>query len=236
MVTSQTASRALPVCRALGPRWPIYAYRPLGTEPRASESMCTSIGKGPLGMLVQTQRLTKIYSITNLWKWNDTKTPEATRAALESWLPKDKWREINWLLVGFGQTICLPRTPKCNECTLAENRLCPAPIKWKKISKKVVKKEEPIDDAVKHELLDDAVKFEDSPGDSRKKEEPSDAAVLQDSTGRKREPEDEALPQRVTRTVVVKEEVVEDAKIPDIEDLVAPPERGQARRSSRKKT
>jgi endonuclease III len=73
-----------------------------------------------------------------LWKWNKTNTPEETRAALESWLPKELWREINYMLVGFGQTICLPRGPKCNECTLSKG-LCPAAY-TRSPKKKVVKK------------------------------------------------------------------------------------------------
>lgn len=52
------------------------------------------------------------------------KTPEDTRKALESWLPKDYWREINHLLVGFGQTICTPLRPKCDQCF--NNNHCPS--------------------------------------------------------------------------------------------------------------
>ena len=40
-----------------------------------------------------------VHRITNLWGWNQTKTPEETRLALQAWLPRDKWKEINWLLV-----------------------------------------------------------------------------------------------------------------------------------------
>jgi endonuclease-3 len=69
-----------------------------------------------------------VHRITNLWKWHKTKTPEETRAALQSWLPKDKWHEINWLLVGFGQTICLPVGRKCGSCTVGLNGLCPSAV------------------------------------------------------------------------------------------------------------
>lgn len=51
------------------------------------------------------------------------KTPEDTRQALESWLPKEYWSEINHLLVGFGQTICNPVRPKCDQCY--NRSLCP---------------------------------------------------------------------------------------------------------------
>ncbi|KAI5286150.1 Endonuclease III-like protein 1 [Ascosphaera aggregata] len=53
-----------------------------------------------------------VHRITNLWGWVKTKTPEETRIALESWLPKEKWGEINKLLVGVGQTIKDPAQMK----------------------------------------------------------------------------------------------------------------------------
>ena len=67
--------------------------------------------------------------------------PEETRAALEAWLPRDKWHEINHLLVGFGQTICLPVGRKCGQCTLGQKGLCPSAVVEKKKSVKRVKKE-----------------------------------------------------------------------------------------------
>jgi endonuclease-3 len=67
-----------------------------------------------------------VHRITNLWGWHTTKGPEETRLALQSWLPKDKWKEINWLLVGLGQTICLPVGRKCGECELGLQGLCKA--------------------------------------------------------------------------------------------------------------
>ncbi|KAE8386647.1 Endonuclease III-like protein 1 [Aspergillus alliaceus] len=70
-----------------------------------------------------------VHRITNLWGWHKTKTPEETRKALESWLPKDKWHEINKLLVGLGQTACLPVGRKCGNCDLAGTKLCKSEIK-----------------------------------------------------------------------------------------------------------
>ncbi len=69
-----------------------------------------------------------VHRITNLWGWHKTRTPEETRAALEAWLPKEKWHDINHLLVGFGQTICLPVGRRCGECTLADRGLCPSAV------------------------------------------------------------------------------------------------------------
>jgi endonuclease-3 len=41
---------------------------------------------------------------------------------LEAWLPFELWGPINRRLVLFGQSVCLPRTPKCGECGI--KRLC----------------------------------------------------------------------------------------------------------------
>lgn len=68
---------------------------------------------------------THVHRIANILKWVDSSTPENTRLQLESWLPPDLWGPVNPLMVGFGQTICLPRVPKCGECKLAEEGICP---------------------------------------------------------------------------------------------------------------
>lgn len=67
-----------------------------------------------------------VHRITNLWGWHKTKTPEETRMALQAWLPRDRWREINWLLVGLGQTVCAPVGRKCGDCNLGLDGLCKA--------------------------------------------------------------------------------------------------------------
>jgi endonuclease-3 len=85
-----------------------------------------------------------VHRITNLWGWHKTQQPEQTRAALEAWLPKNKWHDINNLLVGFGQTICLPVGRKCGECKLADRGLCPSAVvgKTAKVKKEAVVKVE----------------------------------------------------------------------------------------------
>jgi len=74
-----------------------------------------------------------VHRITNLWGWQKSKNPEETRLALQSWLPREKWHEINWLLVGLGQTICLPVGRKCGECELGLRGLCKAAERGKVI-------------------------------------------------------------------------------------------------------
>jgi len=67
-----------------------------------------------------------VHRISNRLGWvqKATKTPENTRIALESWLPKDLWREVNHMLVGFGQTICRPVGPNCDSCL--NKKTCPS--------------------------------------------------------------------------------------------------------------
>lgn len=79
-----------------------------------------------------------VHRITNLWGWHTTKSPEETRAWLEGWLPKDKWHEINKLLVGLGQTVCLPVGRRCGECDLQGSGLCKAEVRgWKPSPRKI---------------------------------------------------------------------------------------------------
>ncbi|KII93905.1 hypothetical protein PLICRDRAFT_409015 [Plicaturopsis crispa FD-325 SS-3] len=69
-----------------------------------------------------------VHRITNRLGWHKrpTKDPEETRLNLQSWLPKELHPEINHMLVGFGQTICLPVGPRCDLCDLSSTGLCPS--------------------------------------------------------------------------------------------------------------
>jgi len=70
---------------------------------------------------------THVHRISNRLGWVQTSDPEATRIHLESWLPRDLFQEINHLLVGFGQVICLPVGPKCEDCYVGRvPGLCPS--------------------------------------------------------------------------------------------------------------
>ena len=108
-----------------------------------------------------------VHRITNLWGWHKTKGPEETRLALQAWLPKELWYEINWLLVGFGQTVCLPVGRKCGDCQLGLKGLCKAAEKSKvtlgrKIKEEKIKKDEEGNILEKSET----VKIEDAPNDT----------------------------------------------------------------------
>ncbi|KAL6711481.1 alpha,alpha-trehalase nth1 [Coniothyrium glycines] len=130
-----------------------------------------------------------VHRITNLWGWHKTQNPEQTRAALESWLPKDKWHDINNLLVGFGQTICLPVGRKCGDCKLADRDLCPSAVVAKKVR---VKKEEAV------------IKMEASDGDeivheSRTTLKVGDVKAEEVDIGMPQDIEDIGIPSRIRR-------------------------------------
>ena len=57
-----------------------------------------------------------VHRIANRRGWIETKTPDASEAALRERLPKKWWIDINRLLVGFGRHICTPVSPRCSVC------------------------------------------------------------------------------------------------------------------------
>lgn len=59
---------------------------------------------------------THVHRIFNRLGVVNSKTPEGSRIQLENIYKRSEWREINKVMVGFGQTVCLPRRPRCNEC------------------------------------------------------------------------------------------------------------------------
>ncbi|VDM02857.1 unnamed protein product [Schistocephalus solidus] len=93
----------------------------LGVGPKMAHLTMRCAWKVVSGIGVDTH----VHRISNRLRWvpKPTKTPEQTRLALEAWLPRAYWNEINNLLVGFGQQTCLPVRPRCSECI---NRpICP---------------------------------------------------------------------------------------------------------------
>jgi len=98
--------------------------------------LMTHAWKKPMGIGVDVH----VHRITNRLQWVNTSNPEGTRKALEAWLPREYWSTngINNLLVGFGQTICKPIGPKCDECKV--NHLCPSAFQFPKFQNKAKNK------------------------------------------------------------------------------------------------
>ncbi|XP_076151673.1 endonuclease III-like protein 1 [Alosa pseudoharengus] len=110
-----------------------------GDIPNSVEGLVRLPGVGPkmahLAMDIAWNQIsgigvdTHVHRISNRLGWTrtTTKNPEETRQALEEWLPRELWSEINWLLVGFGQQVCLPVGPLCASCL--NRHCCPSAFK-----------------------------------------------------------------------------------------------------------
>jgi endonuclease-3 len=59
---------------------------------------------------------THVHRIPNRLGWIRTESPEESETALEALWPRRHWIEANGLLVLFGQTVCLPVSPRCTSC------------------------------------------------------------------------------------------------------------------------
>jgi endonuclease-3 len=83
---------------------------------RKTANLVVTLGWNRPGICVDTH----VHRITNRWGYVKTKTPEETEFALREKLPRRYWKEINGLLVAFGQGICKPVSPLCSRCCIYE--------------------------------------------------------------------------------------------------------------------
>ena len=61
---------------------------------------------------------THVHRIPNMLGFISTETEKETLKALCEKVPKEYWSRLNFTIVSFGQTICLPRSPKCDVCPI----------------------------------------------------------------------------------------------------------------------
>lgn len=66
---------------------------------------------------------THVHRIMNIWGYVNTKAPLETEQALRKKLPRKHWKEVNGILVAFGQGTCRPVGPHCDRCVLTQD--CP---------------------------------------------------------------------------------------------------------------
>jgi endonuclease-3 len=64
---------------------------------------------------------THVHRIANRLGLIKTNTPEETEYALKELLPSRYWREINQLLVMWGQNVCVPISPFCSKCAIFDD-------------------------------------------------------------------------------------------------------------------
>ncbi len=82
---------------------------------RKTANLVLSEGFGKPAICVDTH----VHRITNRLGFVHTKTPEQTERELRRKVPVAWWPKINFLLVAFGQTICRPVRPRCDQCPVA---------------------------------------------------------------------------------------------------------------------
>jgi len=85
---------------------------------RKTANLVLGLGFGIPAICVDTH----VHRISNRLGWVKTKTPEETEYALQEIIPRDKWIELNTLLVAFGQNLCFPVSPFCSRCKV--HRFC----------------------------------------------------------------------------------------------------------------
>ncbi|MHA2008620.1 MAG: endonuclease III domain-containing protein [Promethearchaeota archaeon] len=81
---------------------------------------------------------THVHRISNRLGWVKSTNPEKTEQALKKIIPRDLWLKINRLFVRFGQQICVPIRPKCENCPI--NNYCPRDFSMELTLKKKRKK------------------------------------------------------------------------------------------------
>ncbi len=103
-----------------------------GTVPTTEQELLSLYGVGRktatlvLGIAFDIPAIcvdTHVHKITNRLGWVTTHTPEQTEEALKKIVPQAWWIELNRLLVTWGQNVCVPISPFCSKCAIAE--YCP---------------------------------------------------------------------------------------------------------------
>jgi endonuclease-3 len=79
---------------------------------RKTANLVVTVAFGKPGICVDTH----VHRISNRFGYVKTRTPEQTEMALRAKLPRRHWIGYNDLLVGFGQNVCTPLSPKCSIC------------------------------------------------------------------------------------------------------------------------
>ena len=83
---------------------------------RKTANLVLTLGFNKEGLCVDTH----VHRISNRLGYVRTKTPEETEFALRSKLPREYWAEYNTLMVAFGRHVCVPISPFCSRCPVAQ--------------------------------------------------------------------------------------------------------------------
>jgi endonuclease-3 len=100
-----------------------------GKVPGTRKDLCSLPGVGPkVANLVLAEVFDKnaicvdthVHRISNRLGLVKTSTPAQTEKRLQAVLPVKYWKTWNPLLVSHGQTICIPRSPRCEACPIEQ--------------------------------------------------------------------------------------------------------------------
>ncbi len=81
---------------------------------RKTANLVLTRGFDKYGICVDTH----VHRITNRWGLVETKKPDETELVLREILPRRYWKDLNAVLVAFGQHICQPLSPFCSKCKI----------------------------------------------------------------------------------------------------------------------
>lgn len=96
-----------------------------GNVPDDFDTLTSIKGIGPKAAAIILERAfgqnvvavdTHVHRLLTMWGVLDTRTPEESFEALKHTLRDDQKKDLNRLLVAFGQTICRPQKPHCESC------------------------------------------------------------------------------------------------------------------------
>ena len=59
-----------------------------------------------------------VHRVVNRWGLVATKEPTQTLRALEGIVPRERWVDVNRLLMPFGKHVCTGRRPRCGACSV----------------------------------------------------------------------------------------------------------------------
>ncbi len=84
---------------------------------RKTAALVVSLGFDTPAICVDTH----VHRISNRLGWVRTRTPHETEKALMKIVPRAHWIDVNEILVGFGQRVCTPLSPRCSICPVARS-------------------------------------------------------------------------------------------------------------------
>jgi len=87
---------------------------------RKSANLVLALAFGQPAVAVDTH----VFRISRRLRWAAGRTPIEVEKELRRLFPRRRWKDVNQVLVGFGQTICRPVGPKCPVCVL--KKTCPS--------------------------------------------------------------------------------------------------------------